>query len=399
MERGRVPLAKPFTLLIALALALACSLVLVQSARAQSFMVLHDFTGGADGANPLNGLMMGASGYMYGTASAGGTYNNGTVFRIGSAGAVKVVYAFKGGTDGASPQSSLIEDSAGRLYGTTSAGGTYGGGTVFRIVDSKETILYNFGSGSDGSSPLGGLTFDSAGNLYGTTSAGGANGNGTVFMISPSGKTWKETILYSFGTGTDGAIPYAGVALDSAGDVLGTTSAGGADGYGTIFQLTKADSWAESIVYNFENQNDGAVPYAGLIADGHGNFYGAATEGGSQEGGSIFELTPSGTTWNFTAIQSVPGWGISGTFRNVMLSSSGTIYATTHCDGSYDAGTVYELVPGGGGVWNYTLLYTFTGGTDGLYSYSNLVMVKNKLYGTTNLGGTYGDGVVFAVTP
>jgi len=188
------------------------------------------------------------------------------------------------------------------------------------------------------------------------------------------------------------------VVLDSVGDVLGTTSAGGTDGYGTVFELSKANSWAETIIYNFENQNDGGVPYAGLIADGLGNFYGAATEGGSQGGGSIFELTPSGTSWNFTAIQSVPGWGISGSFRNVMLSSSGTIYATTHCDGSYSAGTVYELVPGAGGAWNYTLLYTFTGGTDGLYSYSNLVTYKNKLYGTTKLGGTDGDGVVFEVT-
>jgi uncharacterized repeat protein (TIGR03803 family) len=393
MKARPLPLAHQFILGFAFTL-----FTLISAAQAQTFKVVHNFTGGADGANPLNGLMLDSTGTMYGTASAGGANNNGTVFAVSPTGALKVLYAFKGGSDGSTPQSFLIEDSGGRLYGTTSAGGTYGGGTVFRVAGSKETILYNFGSGSDGSAPLGGLIFDSAGNLYGTTSAGGASGNGTVFMLTPKGSSYKETLLYSFGSGTDGAVPYAAVALDSAGDVLGTTSAGGTYTYGTVFELSKANSWVETIVYNFENQDDGAVPYAGLVADGLGNFYGAATEGGSQGGGTVFELTPSGTSWNFSAIQSVPGWGISGSFRDVMLDSNGTIYATTHCDGSYDAGTVYQLVPGGG-IWNYTLLYTFTGGTDGLYSYSNLVMNHGKLFGTTKQGGGYGNGVVFVVVP
>jgi len=395
MEARRVLLAKPFTLV----LVLASSFVLVQSMRAQSFNVIHHFTGGADGAGPLNGLMMGAGGNMYGTTSAGGAYNNGTVFRIAPTGVFSTLYSFQGGADGSSPQSFLIQDALGLLYGTTSGGGAYGGGTVFRIASTTKTTLHSFGSGSDGSAPLGGLAFDSGGNLYGTTSAGGTHGNGAVFVLSRRGILWAESVLYSFGTGTDGATPYAGVTLDPAGNVLGTTSAGGTAGYGTVFELIKAHSWAESIVYNFQNQNDGAVPYAGLIADGHGNFFGAATEGGSQGGGSIFELTPAGSGWNFTPIQSVPGSGISGTFRNLILSSSGTLYATTHCDGDDSAGSVYELVPGAGGTWTFTQLYSFTGGTDGLYSFSNLVAFGNRLYGTTNQGGTYGYGVVFALFP
>jgi uncharacterized repeat protein (TIGR03803 family) len=395
MQARRVSFAGPF----ALVLAFACCFMLVEGARAQSFNVVHNFTGGADGANPLNGLMMGAAGFMYGATSAGGAYNNGTIFRVGPTGLFQTIYAFGGGSDGASPQGFLIEDSAGRLYGTTTYGGQYGGGTVFRITNNTKTILHSFGSDSDGAEPLAGLVFDSAGNLYGTTSAGGAHGNGAVFMLSPRGILWGETVLYSFGTGTDGAVPYAAVALDSAGDVLGTTSAGGTSGYGTVFELSKANSWAESIVWDFQNQNDGAVPYSGLIADGLGNFYGAATEGGVQGGGSIFELTPSGSGWRFNAFQSLPGSGISGTFRNLMLTSSGTIYATTHCDGEYNAGTVYQLVPAVGGGWTYTLLYTFTGGSDGLYSYSNLVTFANRLYGTTNQGGAHGEGVVFSVLP
>ena len=395
MKARRVVLAKPFTLF----LLLASSLVLMQSTQAQSFSVIHNFTGGTDGGNPLNGLVMGLGAYMYGTTSAGGAYGNGTVFRLSPTGVLTTIYAFRGGADGSSPQSFMIQDSQGLLYGTTSGGGAYGGGTVFRIANNSKTTLHSFGSGTDGSVPLAGLMLDHAGDLYGTTSAGGANGNGTVFMLSLSGILWRESVLYSFGTGSDGTVPYAGVTLDSAGDLLGTTSAGGTGGYGTIFELNKAHGWAESIVYNFQNQNDGGVPYAGLIADGQGNFYGAATEGGNQGGGSIFELTPAGSGWNFTAIDSLAGWGISGTFRNLMLSSSGTLYATTHCDGQDSAGTVYQLVPSGGGNWTYSLLYSFTGGTDGLYSYSNLVTFANRLYGTTNQGGAYGYGVVFEVYP
>jgi uncharacterized repeat protein (TIGR03803 family) len=395
MEARIVLLARSF----ALVLVVASALVLPQSAPAQSFTVIHHFTGGADGANPLNGLMMGAGGYMYGTTSGGGAYNNGTVYRIASTGILQTIYAFRGGADGASPQSFLIADAQGNLYGTTSAGGAYGGGTVFRIANGAKTILHNFGSGTDGSAPLGGLVFDHAGNLYGTASAGGAHGNGMVFMLSPRGPIWSETILHTFGTGADGAAPYAGVTLDAAGNVLGTTSAGGSSGNGTVFVLSKVNSWAETIIHSFQNQDDGTVPYAGLIADSHGNFFGAATEGGNQGGGTIFELMPAGSGWNFTPIQSVPGSGISGTFRNLILSSSGSLYATTHCDGDNNAGTVYELTPGAGGTWNYTLLYTFTGGTDGLFSFSNLVSFGNRLYGTTNEGGRYGYGTVFAVLP
>ena len=395
MEARRVPLATGFALVFALA---GC-FVLVPNMRATSFGVLHHFTGGADGAGPLNGLMMGAGGNFYGTTSSGGAYNNGTVFRIGPTGVFSTLYAFRGGADGSSPQGFLIQDATGLIYGTTSGGGAYGGGTVFRLASTAKMTLHSFGSGSDGSVPLGGLAFDSAGNLYGTTSAGGAHGNGAVFTLTRHGLIYTESVLYSFGTGTDGTVPYAGVTLDSAGNLMGTTSAGGSSGYGTVFALIKANSWAETIIHNFTNQSDGAVPYGGLITDPNGNFYGTATEGGVQGGGSIFELTPAGSGWNFTAIQSLPGSGISGTFRNLMLSSSGTIYATTHCDGEDSAGTVYKLVPGTGGSWTYTLLYTFTGGTDGLYSFSNLVMFGNRLYGTTNQGGTYGQGVVFYVVP
>jgi uncharacterized repeat protein (TIGR03803 family) len=186
-------------------------------------------------------------------------------------------------------------------------------------------------------------------------------------------------------------------------NLYGTTSVGGADGYGTVFELSPSKSgWKESILYNFQLQNDGGVPYGGLVFDHSGNLYGAATDGGAggtNGGGTVFELTHSAGGWQFNVLNSLSGWGISGTFRNLLLDGSGNIYATTHCDGTYSAGTVYQLTKSGG-VWTYVPLYTFTGGTDGLYSFSNLVLdSKGNLYGTTAEGGANGAGVVFKIKP
>ncbi len=398
---------KPETLTVAGKLLFAYSLALVSifavlivapAASAQTFHVVHNFTGGHDGGDPLNGFVVDPAGNLYGAASTGGASNNGVVFKINSKGGETVLHGFKGGKDGSGPQGFLIRDSAGNLYGTTFAGGTYGLGTVFKIVGTKETVLYSFGGQSDGANPESGLAMDAAGNLYGTTSAGGTKGYGIVFVLAPVGATWTESVLYSFGTGTDGQVPVGGVSLDAAGNLYGTASAGGSYGYGTVFELVKASGWKENILHNFQNANDGAVPYAGLIADQSGNFYGAATEGGANGGGTIYELTPSNGSWNFSVVYSVPGWGISGSFRNVVIDASGNLYGTTHCDGNDNAGTVYKLTPSGGS-WTYNLLYTFTGGTDGLYSFSNLTLNQGKLYGTTKYGGTKNNGVIFSVTP
>ena len=369
--------------------------------QAQTFRVVHSFTGEHDGGYPGNGFIADAAGNLYGTASAGGKFGNGVVYKINPKGAETVLHAFKDGTDGSGPDGFLIRDSAGNFYGTTSSGGAYGQGTVFELAGSKETVLYSFAGKSDGSDPESGLAMDAAGNLYGTTAAGGSVGNGTVFKLAPPSKqglNWAESVLYSFGRSPDGTTPIGGVSLDSAGNIYGTTSANGTNGYGTVFQLTPGTVWTEHIIHNFQNANDGAVPYAGLIADQKGNFYGAATEGGGAGGGTIFELTSSKGNWTFNVIYSVPGWGISGSFRDVALDAAGNLYGTTHCDGDYNAGTVYELSPDGSS-WNYTLLYTFTGGKDGLYSFSNIVPSQGKLYGTTKYGGAKGDGVIFEVTP
>jgi uncharacterized repeat protein (TIGR03803 family) len=374
---------------------------MMSCAQAQTFNVVHSFTGSNDGGNPVNGFTMGSKGTLFGTASSGGASGLGVVFKLNGKGTEAVLHSFAGGSDGAAPNGGVVEDGRGALFGTTTTGGASGLGTVYRVKGKKEAVLYSFAGGTDGADPEAGLVMDAAGNLYGTTSQGGSAGNGTVFeLAAPKERNgqWTETVLYSFGTGTDGATPVGGVIPDSAGNLYGTTSLGGAYGYGTVFELTPGSVWTENILYSFQNADDGATPYAGLISDASGNLYGAATDGGANGGGTVFELVPSNGSWTFSVLTSIPGWGISGTFRDLMLGSSGNIYGTTHCDGSNSAGTIYELTPSDGS-WTYTLLYTFTGGSDGLYSISNLVMRQGKLFGTTIDGGADGAGVIYELTP
>jgi uncharacterized repeat protein (TIGR03803 family) len=393
-----------FKLLLEFAFVLGLAAVVTPRAQAQTFSVVYSFTGGSDGGHPLAGFTIGAGGNLYGTTSAGGASSAGTVFKITGKGTEVVLHNFTGGADGANPQASLLMDAFGNLYGTTIAGGASGAGTVFKITrKGTESVLYSFMGQADGAKPQAALAIDKAGNLYGTTSAGGSNGNGSIFHLAPpkkKGGKWTEKVLYSFDQGTDGATPVAGVTLDAKHNLYGTTSAGGSYGYGTVFQLKRSKSgWTENVLYNFQGGNDGSVPYAGVIVDHSGNLYGGATGGGTGAGGTIFELTPSSSGWTFSVLYNIPGWSLSGPFRNLMMDASGNLYGTTHCDGDYSAGTVYELTPAGG-TWTYTSLYVFTGSSDGLFSYSNLVLDKlGNLYGTTGYGGVGGAGVVFKIKP
>ena len=391
---------------LALVFMLGLAAVAVSPASAQTFSVIHTFTGTSDGQDPIAGFVIDGAGNLYGTATGGGSHWKGLVYKLNSSGQQTVLYNFSGGTDGQTPEGRLVMDKTGNLYGTTNAGGVSNVGTVFQVSpNGKEKVLHVFSGGTDGGSPVAGLTMDTAGNLYGTTTAGGSSGNGTVFkLVKPTGTSgaWKEEVLYSFGTGTDGAVPIAGVVLDASGNLYGTTSAGGTYGYGTVFELKRsAHSYTESILYEFTLGLDGGIPYAGLVMDSKGNLYGAASDGGGggdNGGGTVFELTRASGGWTFNVISALAGWGISGTFRDLLLEGN-TIYATTHCDGTYSAGTVYKLTQTGG-TWTYTSLYIFTGGSDGLFAFSNLVSDKQgNLYGTTNEGGADGSGTAFKITP
>ena len=319
-----------------------CSVTMTQnqfvtaSFTAQPDMVTHSFGTGHDGQKPFGSLVFDSAGNLYGTTSMNGLYGKGTVFEVSPNGTETVLYNFGNGTgDGQKPLGNLILDSAGNLYGTTSEGGAFGNGTVFQLSpNGTETVLYNFGNGGDGQNPDAGLIFDTSNNLYGTTAIGGAFGNGTVFELSPNGVGgWTETVLYSFGSGGDGQNPEAGLVLDTSGNLYGTTVNGGAFGGGTVFQLSPTHGCCrENLVHSFGNGADGRNPYAGVIFDSSGNLYGTTANGGGNSGGTAFELSPSGGGGWTEAFSYSFGSGTDGAnpFSALVFDSSGNLYGTTH---------------------------------------------------------------------
>jgi uncharacterized repeat protein (TIGR03803 family) len=269
------------------------------SAQGQTFTVLYSFQGGTDGEGPYGGVVRDAAGNLYGTTSYGGAFSNGTVFKLDTTGQETVLYTFtggRGGTDGFFPAGALIRDAAGNLYGTTQLGGNYSFGTVFKVDSTGiETVLYRFRGGSGGDQPDGGVIMDKAGNLYGTTQGGGTSYDGTVFKLNPSG---YKTVLYSFGSGADGTQPDAGVIADTAGNLYGTTAYGGTSNLGTVFKLDKTGK--ETVLYSFTGGADGALPVTGLVRDAAGNLYGTAYFGGDSGSfcsgvggcGVVFKIAP-----------------------------------------------------------------------------------------------------------
>jgi uncharacterized repeat protein (TIGR03803 family) len=268
--------------------------------------VLFRFTG-ADGCQPEGGLILDAAGNIYGTTESGGPLNLGTVFKLDKNGKETVLHFFTGSPDGLAPSVGLVMDDAGNLYGTTAYGGDPNCinlegntcGIVFKVdVTGIETVLHSFtGGGVDGENPFAGLILDDKGNLYGTTANGGtsqncqsdAGGCGTVFKLET--KTGKETVIYSFNGAPDGANPLGGVVQDGKGILYGTTVAGGAFNDGTVFRVTQSGKHA--LLHSFNRvTKDGADPYAGLIRDPEGRFYGTTYTGGKYDYGTVFKLTP-----------------------------------------------------------------------------------------------------------
>ncbi len=389
--------------------------VFVTSACAATGKQLYAFRGGADGWQPTAGLILDASGNLYGTTSGGGANLNGTVFELrhkaGGGWTEKVLHTFNG-KDGNAPYAGLIFDSSGNLYGTTTVGGAYGDGTVFELMPKAgggwtEKVLHDF-NGKDGYFPRGGLIFDDSGNLYGTTNIGGVYGVGTVFELMPkTGGGWTETVLHDFNNnGIDGEGPDAGLIFDGSGNLYGTTTVGGANLNGTVFELTPKTraGWTETVLYNF-NGADGSQPVAGLIFDNIGNLYGTTSVGGANLNGMVFELTPNtGGGWTETVLHNFNfnGTDGAGPQAGLIFDASSNLYGTTALGGVYGDGTVYELTPKGGG-WTETVLHSFcplAGCTDGSTPLAGLTKdAAGNLYGTTENGGRYGLGTVFEFTP
>jgi uncharacterized repeat protein (TIGR03803 family) len=407
-------------------------------ARSQTETVLHRFTGSPnDGALPYAvGLVIDSNGNLYGTTQQGGDGSAcypyagcGTVFELrltGNRWKKEVLYNFQGGSDGANPAAGLIVDSSGNLYGTTTYGGTgcgFGCGTVFELSPTsrgwQETVLHRFTSSDPGDAarPQSPLTMGRSGTIYGTTPCGGnpacSCGCGAVFEMTPSEGRWLERVIYAF-NGDDGFDAYAGVTLDIAGAVYGTTMGGG-NGSGLVFQLTRHNKsvWYESILYEFPYLN--GSPRGGVTLDKEGNVYGAAINGGEYGSGCVFELTRprrGEVAWAQTTLYSFTGGSDGAVPGAVIFDQAGNLYGMTGGGGDgYSCqgwcGVVFKLRHAGG-TWTETVLYGFQGGDDGEYPDGPLVFdAEGNLYGTTPNGGdpncsaysAYpGCGVVFKIS-
>lgn len=376
--------------------------LMTASAQAQTESVLYSFCakkGCADGKQPqFVTLATDVKGHLYGTTEYGGAHNEGTVFRLNASGEEEVYSFQNNGADGLRPLFGVVLDEAGNLYGTTTGGGAYGYGTVFKVSSSEvESVLHSFNqNGTDGASPEGALIIGGNGNLYGTTNSGGANclpgGCGTVFEITPSGAV---TILYSFAdNGADGMYPSAGLAMDTNGNLYGTTSSGGTYNKGTVFEVTS--SGTETILYSFGgNASDGSSPaYAPLVVDAEGNVYGTTFEGGAHDLGMVFEVTQSGAETNLHSFGANVNDG-QFPYGGLVLDAAGNLYGMADTGGPHAEGAVFKLTPSG----RETILYSFPAGpSDGETPLGGLLMGNGSLYGTTQYGGTHGYGTVFKLT-
>ncbi len=395
-------------------------------AHGQQEIILASLNDQHGAAYPRASLVL-AGGNFYGTASQDGAYDfGGAVFELtpnGRGGWKELVlHNFQGnGRGGYTPFAGLVIDGSGNFYGTTIFGGNLtacpsgpGCGVVFELSPNtngtwSEKVLHTF-SGKDGSAPYGGVIFDNDGNLYGTTESAGPGGCGTVFELTPkTGGGWTFKNLHSF-KNTDGCAPYGSLVFNS-GNLYGTTSGGGKNTAGTVFELKSvAGGWQEILLHNFDNtSSDGYAPQAGLSFDGQGNLYGTTLYGGSNSNcngscGTVFELTSeAGGTWAESVIHNFSNNGIDGWWPNasLLLDSSGNLYGTTGYGGSGlgGYGTVFELSPSNGS-WTEKILHNFDDNNqDGLIPNASLIFDgSGNLYSTT-YGGGAGYGTVFEIIP
>lgn len=354
--------------------------------------VLHRFKGGNDGSKPLAVLLLDQSGNLYGTTSAGGAYGAGTVFRISPAGKETILYSFQGGRDGNYPEAPLIADTKGNLYGATGGGGANGYGTVFKLAaDGTETVLYAFKGGSDGISPNTGLVGNARRSLYGTTFAGGGSdlNCGTVFRLDSDG---TESIIYAFQGDQDGCYPAGTLLRDAKDRLYGTTQQGGLTN-GMIFRLSPRGT--KTVLYQFKGSTDGSWPQ-GAAMDASGNLYVTTLLDGAGGYGAVVKLYTTGT---FIVLHDfASGSDGANPYAAPMVDSSGTVYGTTYKGGRAvcSCGTVYKIKPNG----TETVLHAFHGGRDGSTPMAALIEDANgNLYGTTSAGGGYNAGIVFKITP
>jgi len=323
---------------------------------------------GADGEYPAAGLIDSSGTFLFGTTPQGDTNGWGNAFilsNLGGSWTSATIWAFGGvAADGRLPGSDLIMDSSGDLYGTTFQGGASDYGTVFQLTENfstwSETVLYSFKGGSDGDSPNSGVVMDASGALYGVAPYGGrCTYCGVAYELSQSGGVWKEKILHKFAAGTDGSDPFGPIVEDSSGNFYGTTYYGGntscqsPTGCGTVFELyISSGVWKKKALYKFPGGSNGMNPAAGLATDASGSLYGTTVFGGGtgcggNGCGTVFKLSLSSGKWKETVLHRFSDSGGDGTepVAAVILDASGSLYGTTQSGGADGNGAVYEVTP------------------------------------------------------
>ena len=432
MSRITVVIAASKQMCVSSMVALLLVVAATSWAQAQTYEVLYRFHGN-DGNGPFAGVIRDAAGNFYGTTSVGGdlkcnpgfmAFGCGVVFKLDRTGKETARHTFIGGADGILPIAGLTRDAAGNLYGTNAMGGdlncstTGGCGAVFKLdTTGNETVLHTFRGVPDGANPQAGLIQDAAGNLYGTTVNGGVSDSGVVFKLSST--TRELTVLYAFSDGTDGGFPEAGLIQDAAGNLYGTTDGGGdlncnvnssRPGCGVVFKLNPTTREL-TVLYAFTGGADGGFPFAGLIRDAAGNLYGTASHGGDLNCmppigcGVVFKLDTTGKETVLHTFRGVPDG--ANPLAGLIQNGAGDLYGTTeqggevNCESSFGRGVVFKLDTTG----KETILYRFTGGTDGSEPFAGLIRdAAGNLYGTAFGGGdlncnpTFGCGVVFKLT-
>jgi uncharacterized repeat protein (TIGR03803 family) len=414
-------LKRPLSNVARTVIAIAAALSLASSAAAApKFKVLHSFSmGTGDGAGLYGSLALDEKENLYGMTAGGGTYGYGTAFELTSqrngGWSETILHSFNCKVESCAPVAGLVLDKEGNLYGM----GGSGLGDVFRLQHGSGgwtlTVIDDHGS------PHATLALDKAGNLYGPTGNHGKHGEGAISELV-AGDNWLENVLYSFcsrrdqkGTCLDGWGPSAGVTWGPVGVLYGTTLYGGDAPYspfcgntgcGVVYQLTPENdgSWKETVLHSFPaTKSDGSVLYDGVVLDKKGNIYGATSQGGNTNCGVIFELSPkSGGKWRETILYDFPNLSDGCDANTLTFDQHGNLWGTaqggTGCkDGG--CGVVFKMTPDANGNWKYTVVHNFDN-TDGDIPAAALTIDKHgNVYGTTELGGSGGWGVVFEITP
>ncbi len=391
------------------------SMTALPAAAQSTYSAIYDFTGGKDGGTPTAGVVD-VGGTLYGTVSKGALNGNGAVYKLtpgagGSPWTDTTIFTFPGGAGGSDPVAGVVVDASGNVYGSTARGGS-GSGIVYKLTPPTgsgttytETVLFTF-SGAGGGVPNA-VILDRSGSgvIYGTTSKGGTS-HGVVFKLAPPavGGGLTETVLYTFKGGGDGGTPMAGLVEDANGVLYGTTSKGSTNNSGVVFSLTPPVSngpWTETPIYHFTGGGAGSVPMAPVLLGSGGVLYGTTSAGGGKGFGTVFSLTP-GTTWTEATLYTFAGTTDGKKpLAGVIADAAGNLYGTTSAGGNAagtGGGVAYKLTQAASPPWSQSILHIFSGGANGADPTSGLTMdASQNLFGTASKGGA-GAGIVFERT-